>query len=101
SSGIVLALSRAVERVRRSAGRVGMLHFSSRGIRGGVRAARAFLILATLYDATLGAAPVLAGSWVPKGPPGGIVLSTAVDPTNPLVVYAGTNNGAVYKSTNG
>src|SRR5262245_57614331 len=77
-----------------------MLHSSSRRIRVGVRGARAFLILAALYNATLGTAPVLAGSWIPKGPQGGLVLSTAVDPTNPLVVYAGTNNGGVYKSTN-
>jgi photosystem II stability/assembly factor-like uncharacterized protein len=44
----------------------------------------------------------LAGSdaWTSIGPAGGSVPALAVDPSNPDVVYAGTNGG-IFKSTSG
>ena len=45
---------------------------------------------------------VLAESWEPTGgPTGGYVLCLAVHPTNPNIVYAGTQGGYVYKTTDG
>ena len=35
------------------------------------------------------------------GPPGGDVRALAIDPSNPATLYAGTNGGGVFKSTNG
>ena len=44
------------------------------------------------------AAPALASTWVPVGPPGGDVRSLAVDPRNPRVVYLGTMDGILFRS---
>ena len=35
------------------------------------------------------------------GPPGGEVNALAIDPSNPATLYAGTERGGVFKSTNG
>src|SRR5437867_4925246 len=39
--------------------------------------------------------------WTSNGPGGGTVLALAIDPATPSSVYAGTNRGGVFKSTNG
>ena len=39
--------------------------------------------------------------WTSYGPEGGEISAMAFDPTNPLIVYAGTPHGRVFKSTNG
>src|SRR6266853_789344 len=40
-------------------------------------------------------------SWTGIGPGGGIALSLAVDPATPTTLYAGTQGGGAFKSTNG
>src|SRR5437016_1310639 len=57
-----------------------------------------FLLGLTL--AIQSAAAAHAGSWIPKGPPGTDIVSLAVDPINPDVVYASTVD-EVFKSTDG
>ena len=42
-----------------------------------------------------------AGRWTPVGPYGGTVLSLAIDPVTPSTLYAGTQFGGLFKSTNG
>src|SRR5690242_16416758 len=39
--------------------------------------------------------------WVNQGPEGGKVGALAVDPTTPSTVYAGTDGGRLFKTTNG
>jgi photosystem II stability/assembly factor-like uncharacterized protein len=39
-----------------------------------------------------------AGRWQPAGPEGGNVISLAIDPTNPRVLYAAAGAGGVFKS---
>ncbi|MEW5878580.1 MAG: hypothetical protein AB1751_10990 [Acidobacteriota bacterium] len=39
--------------------------------------------------------------WKPLGPFGGVVTAVAVDPWNPQVVFAGTENGGIFKSVDG
>jgi photosystem II stability/assembly factor-like uncharacterized protein len=40
-------------------------------------------------------------SWIGIGPFGGIIRALVIDPQNPFIIYAGTYNGGVFKSTNG
>lgn len=42
-------------------------------------------------------------TWTPVGPTniGGRVRSIAIDPNNPLIIYAGSVSGGIWKSTNG
>ena len=39
--------------------------------------------------------------WTTNGPAGGDIVALAIDPSNPTMLYAGTVNGGVFKSTNG
>jgi photosystem II stability/assembly factor-like uncharacterized protein len=39
--------------------------------------------------------------WSPVGPPGGPLDAVVVDPVNPRVIYAGAEQGGVYKSVDG
>lgn len=39
--------------------------------------------------------------WKPLGPFGGVVTTVAVDPRNPQVVFIGTENGGIFKSSDG
>lgn len=72
------------------------------GVGIGSSALRWALRIAGCAVALLGAAaPAGAIQWASNGPTGGIVLSLAVDPSQPNVVYAGTNGGGVFKSTDG
>jgi photosystem II stability/assembly factor-like uncharacterized protein len=41
------------------------------------------------------------GRWASIGPPGGRVLSLAVDPLNPSLIYAGLEGGGVFRSPDG
>ena len=47
--------------------------------------------------------PVSAGfnAWSSIGPEGGWIYALAIDPTAPNTLYAGTNGGGVFKSTDG
>lgn len=45
--------------------------------------------------------PAQAGTWTSNGPYGGVVVSLLIDPTNPQVVYAGTEGPGVVKTTDG
>jgi photosystem II stability/assembly factor-like uncharacterized protein len=39
--------------------------------------------------------------WTSNGPEGGCIYALAIDPVTPTTLYAGTENGGVFKSTNG
>jgi hypothetical protein len=41
-----------------------------------------------------------AGVWTSGGPYGGSVTALAINPTTPTTLYAGTDGGGVFKSTN-
>ncbi len=45
--------------------------------------------------------PAWAQTWTPIGPDGGLVTAVVVHPTDPRLVWAGTEGGGVFKSTNG
>jgi hypothetical protein len=45
--------------------------------------------------------PSAANEWTSIGPEGADVTALAVDPTNPSVVYAGTQNSGIFKTTDG
>jgi len=49
----------------------------------------------------LAAEPARGEGWVSVGPPGGDVRSLASDPRDPRLVYLGTADGVLYRSTNG
>ena len=40
-------------------------------------------------------------NWTTTGPYGGEVYALKADPTNPNIIYAGTNRGGIFKSTDG
>ena len=58
--------------------------------------------LLTLFT-TSQAGLVSAGTnvWTSNGPEGGNINALAIDPTTPTTLYAGTDGGGVFKSTNG
>ena len=63
-------------------------------------------LIAALYsEATLTAQDVSAGAvpseWTTQGPNGGFVNALVADPSNPRIVYAATQGGGVFKSTDG
>jgi photosystem II stability/assembly factor-like uncharacterized protein len=60
-----------------------------------------FLAAAVLLAAVQAPATAAVGRWTPVGPSGGQVNVFAVDPANRSVVYAGTPEGGVFKSTDG
>src|SRR5205814_8377766 len=41
------------------------------------------------------------GRWSSHGPEGGFVSALSVDPTDPATVYAGTQDGGVFKTDDG
>jgi photosystem II stability/assembly factor-like uncharacterized protein len=61
------------------------------------------LVLAVLatFLLTAGTGAVYAVTWQPAGPDGGTVVALAVDPTDPDIVYAGTQLGPLFKTTDG
>ena len=68
-----------------------------------VRASRSLLRLASLLLLPMGAHVAFAGPgfWTSNGPDGGTVLTVAIEPTDPQTLYAGADNGGVFKSTDG
>jgi hypothetical protein len=56
-----------------------------------------FVIVGCLLRA--GVASAQPGTWINNGPPGGNILAFAVDPFTPTTVYAGTEFGGVFRST--
>ncbi len=57
--------------------------------------------LTVLAAALAGPARAGWGAWTPLGPDGGNVTAVAVAPSDPRVVYAGTEAGGIFKSTDG
>ena len=55
-------------------------------------------LLSTSQASTVSAGP---NAWTSIGPEGGSILSLAIDPATPTTLYAGTEGGGVFKSTNG
>ena len=51
--------------------------------------------------ALLGLAHAGLGEWTNAGPEGGILLTLAIDPQTPKVLYAGTLAGGAFKGTTG
>jgi photosystem II stability/assembly factor-like uncharacterized protein len=62
-------------------------------------AAGALVVVASLGPALT--ARVGSDEWTTSGPAGGIINAVAVDPQIPTTVYAGTDQGGVFKSTDG
>ena len=40
------------------------------------------------------------GQWRSIGPDGGVILAFAIDPTDPMTLYAGTNGSGLYRTVN-
>ncbi len=59
-----------------------------------------FLLLIFTLAGFCRAAPAHA-QWTGIGPDGGNVTSLVINPSIPQILYAGTDNGGVYKSTSG
>src|SRR5207249_3871607 len=74
----------------------------SRWSHGGVMRRLRIFLFGLLATGMYSAGPARAGSWIPKGPPGTPIVSLAVDPLDPDIIYAGTESGGeVFKSTDG
>src|SRR5262249_53542040 len=58
------------------------------------------LVSAALLITSADVASGAINAWTPIGPDGGFVLALAVDPETPTTLYAGTQNGGVFKTTN-
>src|SRR5512139_2065306 len=68
---------------------------------GGRRGSRGFLLgLAVVTGLLLGVAGPGAADWTSIGPYGGNVTALAIDPRTPTTLYAGTDRGGIFKSTN-
>lgn len=59
------------------------------------------VLIALCMLALVSSLPARAQTWTPIGPDGGTVTAIVVHPTDPRLVWAGTNGGGVFKSTNG
>jgi hypothetical protein len=60
-------------------------------------------LLAIAFLSCLGRASVAwaqGPTWASIGPEGGVILTLAIDPATPTTLYAGTNGGGAFKSTN-
>ncbi|MFQ5640810.1 MAG: hypothetical protein ACE5IR_22760 [bacterium] len=61
-----------------------------------------FLIIAACLICFYVNAAAQINSWASNGPSGGIIISLAIHPTNPDIVYAGCDDsGGIYKTTDG
>src|SRR5215831_4936747 len=67
------------------------------------RRQRMFLLLVVVLCCLGSTEIVSAGvnAWTGIGPEGAQVTSLAIDPTAPIILYAATSNGGVFKTTNG
>jgi photosystem II stability/assembly factor-like uncharacterized protein len=59
------------------------------------------LTSAVLFVASVRTAQADINVWTGNGPPGGTIVSLAIDPTKSSVLYAGTDFDGVFKSTDG
>jgi photosystem II stability/assembly factor-like uncharacterized protein len=68
--------------------------------RGGI-VMRAWIVVTTLLLIAVGSTPAFpwTATWTSRGPEGGRILSLAIDPRSPSTIYAGTEVGGVFKST--
>lgn len=65
-----------------------------------LRSASLFLfVLSIFFTACLCRPAPTHAQWASIGPDGGYILAVAVNPSNPNVVYAGTDGGGVFKNT--
>ncbi|HVR95005.1 MAG TPA: hypothetical protein VMW27_00215 [Thermoanaerobaculia bacterium] len=62
---------------------------------------RPWFVLAVLCVLAFSLPARAENTWTPIGPDGGSVTAVVVHPTDPRLVWAGTNGGGVFKSTNG
>ncbi|MFQ5962208.1 MAG: hypothetical protein ACE5MG_12510 [Candidatus Methylomirabilales bacterium] len=62
---------------------------------------RLAFLLALLWATTLSVAEAGVNVWTSTGPEGGVIQVLALDPGTPTTLYAGTQGGAVFKSTDG
>jgi photosystem II stability/assembly factor-like uncharacterized protein len=67
----------------------------------GLRCLPCFLVSAVWLLAHSRAADAGINVWTSNGPFGGLTRAIAIDPSNPLIVYAGLEGGGVLKSTDG
>ncbi len=58
-------------------------------------------ILVLLSSGLAGVASAGVNTWTTNGPEGGPILALAIDPATPTTLYASTEGGVVFKSTNG
>ena len=56
-------------------------------------------LLVLLSTSQVGVVSAGENVWTSHGPEGGIILALAIDPATPTTLYAGTEGGGVYKST--
>src|SRR5262245_46079105 len=57
--------------------------------------------LSSTANTTRQMTPPVANAWTSNGPEGASITSLAIDPGNPNTLYAGSDAGQVFKSTNG
>ena len=62
---------------------------------------RPLWILVLLCPLPAGIASAGVNTWTTHGPEGGLIYALAIDPVAPATLYAGTDSGGVFKSTNG
>jgi photosystem II stability/assembly factor-like uncharacterized protein len=62
---------------------------------------QSLIVVATLLLIAAGSTPALAhtATWTSRGPEGGRISSLAIDPRSPSTIYAGTEDGGVFKSS--
>ena len=74
----------------------------TKGLQAGARRALVVWSIA-MIAIVVASAPAVAGvdKWTNLGPEGANVFALAIDPVKPNTLYAGTNGGGVFKSTNG
>ena len=74
---------------------------TSQACRGGKeRRARVCLGIGVLLLSTAGITRAGIDVWTSNGPEGGSIWALAIDPDTPTTLYAGTDRGGVFKSTN-
>ena len=59
------------------------------------------LVLLGWFMLGTGGLQVTMAQWISRGPEGGLITSLAIDPQTPATLYAGTDLGGLFKSSNG
>lgn len=65
------------------------------------RPSSVFWLFAAILVISASSARAAVGVWTPLGPDGASVYALAVHPTNPRIIYAGTETAGVFKSVDG